>query len=197
MKKKNLVVILSICVCGVIAFSVLAVYLAKSQNNTAGSDSDPATNGAYIDENGTLIVPEGSDYLPESCVGSWEVKADSHVLQSPRNTEMSEEDAIASEVESGLLLAYDSYRTNRISSVASPYYKVTQNCTTEALDAVGMQSDGIMDEFGDNASITKIDVYEQDGTTLADTLFVINDQYLVYYGTGNFVFAATKVEAVG
>lgn len=197
MNKKTFISVLVICVCGIVVFSVLAVFLATNQIGQSSSDSDPATNGAYIDENGTLIVPEGSDYLPESCVGSWEVAQDAHVLQSPRNTEMSEEDAVKAECESGILLAYDSYRTNRVSSVSSPYYKVTQNCGTEALDEVGMQSDGIMDEFGDNPTITRIEIYEQDGINLADTVFIINDQYLVYYGTGNFVFAATKIEAVG
>lgn len=198
MNKKTLIGIFAVCICGIVIFSVLAVFLAKNQiTNQPSSDSDPATNGAYIDENGTLIVPEGSDYLPESCVGSWEVAEDAHVLQSPRNTEVSEEDAVKAEYESGILLAYDSFRTNRVATVSSPYYKVTQNCGAEALDAVGMQSDGIADEFGEISTVTQIDVYEQNGTNLADTIFIINDQYLVYYGTGNFVFAATKVEAVG
>lgn len=197
MKKKTLIGVISICLCGIVIFSALAIFLATNQKGEQVNDSSPITNGAQIDENGNLIVPEGSDYLPESCVGSWEVSQDAHVLQSPRNTEISETEALEAEYNSGILLAYDSFRTNRVSSVPSPYYKVKQNCGTEAMDAIGMQSDGIMDEFGENPTITQIQVYNQDGTNLADTIFIINDQYLVYYGTGNFVFAATKVEAVG
>ena len=54
-----------------------------------------------------------------------------------------------------------------------------------------------MEEFNDNASVTKIEIYNEDGSSLCDTVFVINDEYLVYFGTGNYVFCAVKLDAVG
>lgn len=197
---KNLITIAVVCVCCVIIFAAVVVLIARGKSD--GSDDNTIINGSVggtqIDQNGNLIVAEGSDYIPESCVGSWEVSKDAHVLQSPRNTDMSEEDAVKAEYKGeGVLLAYDSYKTSRTGSVFSPFYKVKNNCSRDLMDAVGMQSDGILDEFGDDAMLTQIQVYDQGGTNLYDTIFIVNDQYLIYYGTGNFVFAATKVEAVG
>lgn len=194
MDKKTLIRVLAICGCGIIIFSMIAIWLARDKSDDEGGNSG---GGAYIDDDGTLIVPEGSDYLPESSVGSWEITEDAHVLQSPRNTEISEEDAIKAEHDADIMLAYDCFRTGRISDVMSPCYKVETDCKPSVLDDAGIQSDGILEEFGEDASIVKIDVYEQDGKTLADTVFIINETNLVYYGTGNFVFAAVKVEAVG
>lgn len=184
-----------VCVAAIVV--VFAVVVLSQNNDNSGNSDNSFLGGAYVDENGNLILPEGYDYLPENSVGSWQIAADAHVLQSPRNTEISEADAIKAESESEILLAYDSFRTGRVSDVLSPCYKVTQNCKPSVLDDAGIQSEGILEEFGDDASITKIDVYNKDGKTLADTVFLINDTYLVYYGTGNFVFAATKIEAVG
>ncbi len=196
MDKKTLIRVLLICGCGIIIFSALAVWLSKDRlNNSDGNNY--SNGGTYVDENGNIIVPKGSDYLPDNCVGSWEIAQNAHVIQSPRHTEISEAEAIQAELDAGILLAYDSFRTGRISDVLSPCYKVQENCTPDVLDDVGIQSEGVLEEFGNDASITKIDVYNNDGKTLADTVFLINDTYLVYYGTGNFVFAATKVEAVG
>lgn len=193
MDKKTLIRVLAICGCGIIIFSMLAIWLAQDK---FGSD-DENSGGAYINDDETLLVPEGSDYLPESSVGSWQITEDAHVLQSPRNPEISEDEAIKAEYDADILLAYDCFRTGRISDVMSPCYKVKTDCKPSVLDDAGIQSDGILEEFGEDVSIVKIDVYEQDGKTLADTVFIINETNLVYYGTGNFVFAATKVEAVG
>lgn len=194
MDKKTLICVLAICGCGIIIFSMLAIWLAQDK---FGGDSENSGGGAYINDDGTLMVPQGSDYLPESSVGSWQITDDAQVLQSPRNPEISEEDAIKEELDADILLAYDCFRTGRISDVMSPCYKVKTDCKPSVLDDAGIQSDGILEEFGEDASIVKIDVYGQDGKTLADTVFIINETNLIYYGTGNFVFAATKVEAVG
>lgn len=193
MDKKTLIRVLAICGCGIIIFSMIAIWMAQDKFG----DGENSGGGAYINDDGTLIVPEGSDYLPESSVGSWQITEDAHVLQSPRNSEISEEDAIKAEYDADIMLAYDCFRTGRISDVISPCYKVETGCKASVLDEAGIQSDGVLEEFGEDASIVKIDVYEQDGKTLADTVFIINETNLVYYGTGNFVFAATKVEAVG
>lgn len=200
---KNFITIAVICVSCVIIFAAVVILIARGKSD--GSDDNrlipdsPSIGGTQIDENGNLIVAAGSDYIPESCVGSWEVSGEAnHVLQSPRNTDMAEEDALKEErAGEGVLLAYDCYKTSRTGSVFSPFYKVKNNCSRELMDAVGMQSDGILDDFGDDAVLTQIEVYDQGGTNLYDTIFIVNDRYLIYYGTGNFVFAATKVEAVG
>lgn len=194
---KNFITIAVVCVCCVVIFAAVVILIARGKSNDDDYNDNVGITGTQLDENGNLIIAQGSDYLPESCVGSWEVAKDAHVLQSPRNTDMSEKDAVKEEYNYGVLLAYDSYKNSRTGSVFSPFYKVKNNCTRDLMDAVGMQSDGIMDEFGDGAVITQIQVYDQSGKNLYDTIFIINDQYLVYYGTGNFVFAATKVEAVG
>ena len=194
---KNFITIAVVCVCCVAIFAAVAILIARGKSNQPDYNDNIGSTGMQLDENGNLIVAQGSDYLPESCVGSWEVAKDSHVLQSPRNTDISEADAVKEEYNSGVLLAYDSYKTSRTGSVFSPFYKVKNNCTRDLMDAVGMQSDGIMDEFEKDAVITQIEVYDQSGKNLYDTVFIINDQYLIYYGTGNFVFAATKMEAVG
>lgn len=184
-----------VCIAAIVI--VFAVVVLTHGGDNSGDSVDSFNGSTYVDENGNLVVPEGFDYLPENAVGSWEVTADSHVLQSPRNGDMSETDALNAESQSEVMLAYDSFKTGGISEVNSPCYKVTENCQPNVLDSVGIQSDGIWDEFGGDVSITKIEVYNNDGKTLADTVFLINDTYLVYYGTGNFVFAAVKIEAVG
>ena len=56
---------------------------------------------------------------------------------------------------------------------------------------------GIMDEFSENPTIDKIEIWNTDETQLCDTVFIIDGEYLVYYGTGNFVFCAVKLDAVG
>lgn len=184
-----------VCVAAIV---VVFAVVVLSQGKDDSDNSNGTFNGStYIDENGNLIVPEGYDHLPENAVGSWEIAENAHVLQSPRNSEMSEADAIKAESEAEVMLAYDSFKTGRVADVLSPCYKVTENCELSALDDMGIQSEGILEEFGENISITRIEVYNKDGKTLADTVFLINDTYLVYYGTSNFVFAATKIEAVG
>lgn len=195
---KNLITIAVVCVCCVIIFAAVVVLVTRGKTDSTDNTINAGNStGMQIDQNGKLIVAEGSDYLPDSCVGSWEMSFDK-VLQSPRNTDRSEEDAIKGEKDGeGVLLAYDCYKTNLVGSVFSPFYKVNNNASKDLMDAVGMKSDGILDEFGDISNITQIEVYDQGGTQKYDTIFIINDKYLVYYGKGNFVFAATKVKAVG
>ena len=84
-----------------------------------------------------------------------------------------------------------------VGSISNPSYKMEKNCGTDAMDAQEMQSEGIMEEFSDSASITKVEVYSEDGNALIDTVFIVDDEYLVYYGTGNYVFCAVKLDAVG
>lgn len=196
---KNLITIAVICICCVVIFAAVVILISRGKSDNTADEPlvDPIIH-TQIDENGNLIVAEGSDYLPESCVGSWAIAKKAHILQSPRNTDMSEEDAVKEEYNSeGVLLAYDCYKTSRVGSVFSPFYKVQDKCSPKLMDEVGMQSDGILDEFGKDVVITQIQVYDQSGANLYDTVFVVNDQHLIYYGTGNFVFDATKVEAVG
>lgn len=206
---KNLITIAVVCVCCVIIFAAVIVLVTRGKSDDTNITNNNRT-GMYIDENEKLIVAEGSDYLPDSCVGSWEIAKNDHVLQSPRNTDISEEDAVKAEYNGeDVLLAYNCYKTTLVGSVFSPFYKVNTNGTLDMMDAVGMQSDGIADELGEISNITQIEVYDQSGTQKYDTIFIIDakkegedgkkhqTQYLVYYGTGNFVFGATKVEAVG
>jgi len=177
----NAIMITVICAVVVLAFSVAAVMFAKG--NSSSSDEEDYYAG------------EGS--LPERFVGNWELPADSHALQSPRNADMSEDEAIADEYDFGVTITYGEYGTNRVGGINQPSYKLTEDCGTDAMDEIGMQSDGIMDEFSENASIDMIEVWNTDETELCDTVFIIDDQYLVYYGTGNFVFCAVKLDAVG
>lgn len=195
---KNLITIAVVCVCCVIIFAAVVVLVTRGKTDGANDTINAGNStGMQIDRNGNLIVAEGSDYLPESCVGSWDMTFDK-VMQAPRNTDTAEADAVKAEKNGeGVLLAYDCYKTNLVGSVFSPFYKVKNNCSENLMDEVGMQSDGILDEFGDISSLTRIEVYDQGGTQKYDTIFIVNDKYLVYYGTGNFVFAATKVKAVG
>ena len=106
-------------------------------------------------------------------------------------------DALADENDFGVMITYGAYFTHRVGTIYNPTYKMQPNCGTDAMDKQGMQSDGIMDEFQENASITKIEVYNSEGTELCDTVFVIGDEHLIYYGTGNYVFCAVKLDAVG
>ncbi len=94
-------------------------------------------------------------------------------------------------------MTYGVYSTHRVGSVNSPVYKMERNCGTKAMDQQNMQSDGILEEFSDTASITKIEVFSEDESALIDTVFMIDDEYLVYFGTGNYVFCAVKLDAVG
>ena len=178
-KNNNTVMIAVICAAVVIVFCVAAVMFAKGHSEE-GEDS------AYK-----------GDLLPESVVGSWELPADSHVLQSSRNPQISEDDALADENDFGVMITYGAYSTHRVDTVNNPTYKWEENCGTAAMDEQGMQSDGIMEEFPDGSSISKIEVYNTDGTQLCDTVFIIDDEYLVYYGTGDYVFCAVKLDAVG
>lgn len=165
------------CLVIVITFTVAAIMFAK------GRDS--------------IDTEEQPGPLPESYVGSWALPGDSHVLQSPRNAEMTEDDAIADENDFGVTMTYGVYSTHRVGSVNSPVYKMERNCGTKAMDQQNMQSDGILEEFSDTASITKIEVFSEDESALIDTVFMIDDEYLVYFGTGNYVFCAVKLDAVG
>ena len=177
-KNNNTAMIVIICAAVVVAFSVAAIMFAKGN----ASDSDtPAKGGS----------------LPDSYVGSWELPADSHVLQYPRNTDMSEDDALADENDFGVMITYGAYSTHRVGTINNPTYKMEKDCGTKEMDKQGMQSDGIMDEFADGAAVTKIEVYNSDQSQLCDTVFIIDDEYLVYYGTGNYVFCAVKLDAVG
>lgn len=184
-------------VCVAVIAVVFAVVVLSRGNDNPGSTDNSFNGNTYVDENGNLVVPEGYDYLPENSVGSWEIPEDAHVLQSPRGSDISEDEALKAESGVELMLAYDCFRTSGTSDIISPCYKVTENCGTSALDNAGIQSEGILEGFGSDAAITKIEVYNNDGKTLVDTVFLINDTYLIYYGTGNFVFAAVKIEAVG
>ena len=165
------------CMVIVIAFTVAAVMFAK---------------GRAADDGETFVGP-----LPEKFVGSWELPGDSHVLQSPRTADMTEDEALADENDFGVTMTYGVYSTNRVGSISNPSYKMEENCGTEAMDQQDMQSDGIMEEFSDSSSITKIEVYSEDGSALIDTVFIIDNEYLVYYGTSNYVFCAVKLDAVG
>ncbi len=221
---KNLITIAVICVCCVIIFAAVVVLITRGKSDDFVEDVPPEPMiHTQVDENGNIIVAEGSDYLPDSCVGSWMVGDPAKILQSPRNADMAEDKAAETEADGeGVLLAYDCYKTSKTGSVFAPYYKVQENATPDMMDAVGMQSDGILDGFGENPGITRIQVYDQSGQNLYDTIFIIDatikktvekknaktgkkekktetveEQHLVYYGAGNFVFDATKVEAVG
>lgn len=166
-----------ICMVIIAAFTVAAVMFAKGRSTDDGEE---------------FIGP-----LPDNLVGIWELPGDSHVLQSPRTADMTEDEALADENDFGVTMTYGTYSTNRIGNIDNPTYKLEENCGTKAMDEQGMQSDGIMEEFNDNASVTKIEIYNEDGSSLCDTVFVINDEYLVYFGTGNYVFCAVKLDAVG
>lgn len=167
-----------ICVLIVIIFCLAADIFA---NRKSGDGDETVQNGP----------------LPETYVGSWALPADSHVLQSPRTADMTEDEALADENDFGIMLTYGIYSSHRVGSVSNPTYKLQKDCGTEAMDEQGMQSSGIMDEFSSNASISKIEVFNEKGNQLCDTVFIIDDQYLVYYGTGNYVFCAVKLDAVG
>lgn len=175
--KNNTAMIAIICTGIVIIFCVVAIMFAKGRSDDSPNISDGP--------------------LPDKYVGSWELPADSHVLQAPRNTDMTEDDALADENDFGVMITYGAYFTHRVGTINNPTYKMDPNCGTDAMDEQGMQSDGIMDEFQENASITKIEVYNSEGTELCDTVFVIGDEHLIYYGTGNYVFCAVKLDAVG
>ena len=175
--KSNATVIAVICAAIVVIFCVAVIMFAKGK----GGNNEEVQTGP----------------LPERYVGSWALPADSHVLQSPRTADMTEDEALADENDFGLMVTYGVYSSHRIGSVSNPTYKLEKNCGTEAMDQQDMQSSGIMDEFSENASINKIEVYNEDGSQLCDTVFIIDDQYLIYYGTGNYVFCAVKLDAVG
>lgn len=181
-KNNDLLIIGIFCAVAVVLFSVIVILVAK------GNGDGGANRGA---------IPEGSDYLPDNLLGNWWIPVDGHVLQSPRNADMSEGEALADEYDFGVFLTRESYKTHRVGDIENPCYKITENCGTAPMDQIGMQSDGIMEEFVDNTNITEIRVYTTDGKNLCDTIFIIDDEYLVYYGTGNFVFCAAKMEAVG
>ena len=176
-KNNNMALMVVMCMVIVIAFTVAAVMFAK---------------GRAADDGETFVGP-----LPEKFVGSWELPGDSHVLQSPRTADMTEDEALADENDFGVTMTYGVYSTNRVGSISNPSYKMEENCGTEAMDEQDMQSDGIMEEFSDSSSITKIEVYSEDGSALIDTVFIIDNEYLVYYGTSNYVFCAVKLDAVG
>ena len=179
MKKNNSMAMMVImCTVIVIAFTVAAVMFANGREKTDGEEE--------------FVGP-----LPEIYVGSWALPGDSHVLQSPRNADMTEDEALADENDFGVTMTYGVYSTNRVGSINNPSYKMEKDCGTRAMDEQNMQSDGIMDEFSDNPSVTKIQVFSEDGSALIDTVFIIDDEYLVYYGTGNYVFCAVKLDAVG
>ncbi len=179
-KSSNAAMIAVICAVVVIAFSVAAVMFARGNSSTGGDDDSPS------------LGP-----LPDAYIGIWELPADSHALQSPRNADMSEDDAIADEYDFGVTMTYGEFSTNRVGGIRQPSYKLTKDCGAEAMDEYGMQSDGIMDEFKENASVDKIEIWNTDETELCDTVFVIDNEYLVYFGSGNFVFCAVKLDAMG
>lgn len=195
---KDIITIAVICACCVIIFGAVVVLITRGKQDdfTDIPVMSGENGGAYVDENNRLVVRQG-DYLPESCVGSWAVPAGSHVMQAPRNAAMSEKDALKIEEESEVLLLYTSYSTHEKGTVYSPVFHVTYNCPPADMDAAGMQSGGILEELGKDASLTKIEVYDESGERLHDTVFIVNDTYLLYSGTGQFVFAAQKQESVG
>ena len=176
--KNNTAFIAVICVLIVVIFGAAAIMFASGSSEDEG-DADGAA-------------------LPEIYVGSWALPADSHVLQSPRaNADATEDDALADENDFGLMMTYGVYSNRRVGTVSNPSYKLIKNCGTDAMDEQGLESSGIMDEFSETASIDKIEVYNEDGSQLCDTVFIIDGQYLIYYGTGNYVFCAVKLDAVG
>ena len=105
-KNNNAAVIAVICAAVVIAFSVAAVMFARGNNNAASDEED--------------FVEQGP--IPESYVGNWELPADSHALQSPRNTDMSEDEAIADEYDFGVTMTYGEFSTNRVGGIRQPSY---------------------------------------------------------------------------
>ena len=177
-KSANTAMIAVICAVIVIIFAAVVVLMTRGSN---GSDAEDDSGGP----------------LPDSYLGSWALPGDSHVLQSPRNADVTEDDALADENDFGVMITYGAYTTHRVGSVSNPFYRMQQNCTPEDMDAEGMQSSGIMDEFNENASITRIEIFDKEGGNLCDTVFILDDQYLIYYGTGNYVFCAVKLDAVG
>ena len=176
-KNNNTVMIVVICSVIVVAFTVAAIMFANGRN----TDDAEGFEGP----------------LPERYVGSWELPGDSHVLQSPRTTDIAEDNAIADENDFGVTMTYGVYSNNRVGTINNPTYKMEENCDAAAMDEQGMQSNGIMQEFTENAAITKIEIYNEDGSTLCDTVFIIDGEYLIYFGTGNYVFCAVKRGAVG
>ena len=173
----NTAMIVVICTVIVVVFTVAAIMFARGKSAEEEEE--------YV----------GS--LPESYVGSWELPADSHVMQSPRTADVSEDNAIADENDFGVTMTYGVYSTNRVGSISNPTYKMEEICGAEAMDEQGMQSAGILEEFSDAASVTKIEVYNENGSLLCDTVFIVDGEYLIYFGTGNYVFCAVKLDAVG
>ena len=94
-------VIAVLCAVIIVIFSIVAVMLGKSHSGS-----------------GTNVMTKGSDPLPEGSDGNWWVPADSHVLQSPRNADMSEDAALADELDFGVMMDYTTYRTNRVGEVS-------------------------------------------------------------------------------
>ena len=156
-KNSNAALIAVICAAVVIAFSVAAVMFAKG-NSAAPDDEDFGDRGT----------------LPESYVGSWELPADSHALQSPRNTDMSEDEAMADEYDFGVTMTYGLFSTNRVGGISKPSYRLTENCGSEPMDELGMQSDGIMDEFSANEKIFAID-------QILQKMYLMKIERLFYY----------------
>ena len=178
-KNSNAALIAVICAAVVIAFSVAAVMFAKGNNADSEDEFD------------------GQGPIPESYVGRGELPADSHALQSPRNSDMSEDEAMADEYDFGVTMTYAIYSTNRVGGISQPTYRLTENCGSEPMDELGMQSDGILDEFSENPTIDMIEIWNTDESQLCDTVFIIDGEYLVYYGTGSYVFCAVRLDAVG
>lgn len=198
MSDKTFIKIISICLCGSLLFALIAFILGRgSAKGDDTSNSQSHSGSTYINRDGELIAPDGFDLIPQEYVGNWAIDADSHVLQSPRNPQITEQEAIEAELNSYIILAYANYHTSNTSEIWSPLYKITITSDIGVFEAEGIQSEGIQAEFGSELSICKIEVYNSDGVTIADTVFIINNSEMVYYGNGNYVFVAHKMEAVG
>ena len=92
--------IVVMCMIIVVAFTVAAIMFAR---------------GRTADEEEGFVGP-----LPEKYVGSWELPGDSHVLQSPRTADLTEDEALADENDFGVTMTYGVYSTNRVGSISNP-----------------------------------------------------------------------------
>ena len=170
---------------------------------TAGGENVPGDLPATDDvvdgstannENLTLedYIPEGGDAIPESLVGSWSYV---EIYQWALASDITVDEAINREKAVGIHFSYITF-TRYSETVENPVYSTNTSATYNDMTAFGIDPSGLMELYGENASITSVAVATPDGATCT-TVFLINDSVLIAFGEGMNVFMYEAVEAVG
>lgn len=163
-------------------------------NGIDPSQIEQYTSDADIvpDAPGEVDIQVGGDALPETLISSWNVVG---IYQYAVASDITEQEALDRERANGVAFGYN-YFSRSGEEITGAVFTVNKAATYADMNALGIQTESLVDTYGADASITSVGIATADGSQCT-TVFLINDTTLVAFGSGMNVFTYESMEAVG